>query len=289
MKTAVVAISTGCLDYLDINQEHLYILRCKIILEGKSYEDYVDIDAKTFYERIKADKNIIPTSSMPSIGEVQTLFEALESKNYENVIILTISSALSGTFQTIQMAAKQFEGTLKIHLFDTKNAAISEGFLTLHTLELLKQDKSVDDIIQVLQKLSLSRKQYFMVDSLRLLVKNGRLSGASGFLGSVLKIKPILEVNDEGKIVPFEKVRTQKKALENMVNHVLQDLETINDFVITYNTSDNLEGYEYVKSRIEAVYPNVKSYAAPITPVIGCHTGHGTVGIAYFNMDSLKD
>ncbi len=288
MKTAVVAISTGCLDYLNIKNDNLYMLRCKIILEGKSYDDYVDMDANTFYEKIKADKSLLPSSSMPSIGEIETLFETLEKKQYKQVLVLTISSALSGTYQTIQMAKKQYSGAMQIHLLDTKNAAMSEGFIVLEALKALDNHTPLDSVISYLEKLSLSRKQYFMVDSLRLLVKNGRLSGASGFLGSLLKIKPILEVNQEGRIVPYEKVRTQRKALENMVNHVLADLEHIENFVITYNTSDNTEGFEYVKQRIEAVYPNSRSYAAPITPVIGCHTGHGTVGIAYFNLDSLK-
>jgi fatty acid-binding protein DegV len=72
-----------------------------------------------------------------------------------------------------------------------------------------------------------------------------------------------------------------------MVDHVLDDLKTIKNFVITYDTSDNKEGFDYVKSRIDEAYPNNRFYAAPITPVIGCHTGVGTVGIAYFNLDNI--
>ncbi len=287
-KTAVIAVSTGCLDYLDISYDNLFIVRCKIILDDKSYNDFVDLNADTFYETIKSDTSLVPTSSMPSLGEMLETFEEIEKQGYEEVIFNTISSELSGTLQTAEMAKKSYEGDLEIHLVDTKNAAISEGFLSIEALKLIEEGKTAKTIVPYLERLALARKQYFMVDNLRLLVKNGRLSGASGFLGRVFKIKPILEVNDDGKIVPFEKVRTQQKALTKMVEHVLADLESLDNIVITYNTSDNKEGFEYVKSRIDEHYEDVPAYAAPITPVIGAHTGVGTVGIAYFDLDKAK-
>ncbi len=287
-KTAVVAISTGCLDYLDMNTDNLFILRCKIIMGDKTYNDFVDLNASSFYDQIKNDASLVPSSSMPALGEIIETFETIEKAGYENALVITISSQLSGTFQTCQMAAQSYEGKLNIHVLDTKNAAISEGFISLEALRLVNEDEPLDSIIMYLEKLSLSRKQYFMVDNLRLLVKNGRLSGAKGLMGRMLKMKPILEVNDEGKIVPFEKIRTQRKALEKMVEHVLNDLKDLKNFVVTYDTSDNEEGFEYVKNRIEEAHPNHRYYAAPITPVIGAHTGHGTVGIAYFDLDAAK-
>jgi DegV family protein with EDD domain len=168
---------------------------------------------------------------------------------------------------------------------DSRNAAISEGFLSMEALRLIKEGQKTKDIIEYLTKLRAHRKQYFMVDNLRLFVKNGRLSGASGFVGSMFKIKPILEVNDEGKIVPFKKIRTQKRALKEMVELVIEDLKNIDDFIVTYNTSNNLEGLAYVKERMEEAYPGYRYIEAPITPVIGCHTGVGTVGIAYFDLN----
>ena len=128
------------------------------------------------------------------------------------------------------------------------------------------------------------KKHYLLVDNLRLFVANGRLSGASGFVGSVLKIKPILEVTLEGKIESFEKVRTAKKALVKMIEVVLSDLEKMDDFIMIYETSDNLEAIEFVKNAIEAVYPKHKKLQAPITPVIGCHTGTGAIGIAFYEL-----
>ena len=287
-KTAIIAVSTGCLDYLDIKQDNLFIIRCKIIMKDKTYNDFTDIKASDFYHTIKTDPTVIPSSSMPALGEINDTLETIEKAGYENALFVTISAELSGTYQTCLMAKNAFEGKLNIEVVDTKNAAISEGYLAMEALRLADKDTPLKDIITHLEKLRTARKQYFMVDNLRLLVKNGRLSGAKGFMGRMLKMKPILRVNDEGKIVPHEKIRTQKKALERMVEIILADLEGVEDFVITYNTSDNAEGFEYVKGRIDAIYPNNKHYAAPITPVIGAHTGHGTVGIAFFNLDEIN-
>ena len=284
-KIAVIAVSTGCLDYLDLNHSNLFMIRCKMIMGENTYNDYVDITAEQFYQALEEDKTLIPRSSMPSIGDIDETLKTIEESGYTDVIMISISSALSGTYQTCLMAKNAYKGALKIHALDSKNAAISEGFISLEALRLIKERQSVSDILSYLNRLIIARKQYFMVDSLRLLVKNGRLSNAAGFIGSMLKIKPILQVNDDGKIVPFEKVRTQKKALEKMVDFVIEDLKNIENFVITYNTSNNIEGFEYVKSRIDEAFPNNRFYAAPITPVIGAHTGLGTVGIAYFNLD----
>lgn len=287
-KTAVIAVSTGCLDYLDITHDNLYIVRCKIVLRDDTYDDYTQIKADHFYDAIRKDSSLVPTSSMPAIGEINDTLEAVEKQGYEDVLVITISSQLSGTYQTVQMAANAYEGDLKIYPLDTKNAAISEGFISLEALRLIEADTPTEEIVAYLETLSLARKQYFMVDNLRLLVKNGRLSGAKGFMGRLLKMKPILEVNDEGKIVPFEKVRTQSKALTRMVEVVLEQLKNVEEFVITYDTSDNTEGFEYVFNRIEEVYPNHRYYAAPITPVIGAHTGVGTVGIAFFDLKKAR-
>jgi DegV family protein with EDD domain len=284
-KRAVIATSTGCLDYLNLDHDNLRILRMKIIINDDSFNDYVDMTAGDFYHRLKTDKTLVPTSSMPSPGELYALLEELEKEGFEEVFIVTISSQLSGTYGVVKMALENYEGNIKTHVIDSLNAAISEGYMSLEILRFIDEDKPSKEIVEYIEWLRTSRKQYFMVDNLRLFVANGRLSGASGFIGSMFKIKPILEVNDEGKIVPFKKIRTQKKALQEMVELVIEDVKKLDNFVITYDTSDNQEGIDYVKAEMEKAFPGYKYYEAPITPVIGCHTGIGTVGIAYFDLD----
>jgi len=284
-KIAVLATSTGSLDYLDVKYENLRIARMKILMNDETFEDFTEITADEFYTRLKNDTSLVPTSSMPSIGEILLNIEELEEAGYEDLIIMPISSRMSSTYEVCLMAQNQYEGKINIHVIDSVNAAISEGYLTLRILELIEENKNVNEIVEYINKLKVNRKQYFMVDNLRLFVANGRLSGASGFIGSMFKIKPILEVNNEGQIVSKEKIRTTKKSLQKMVDLILEDLKDVKNFIITYDTSDNEEGLNFVKEQIEAAHPGYKYYEAPITPVVGCHTGVGTVGIAYFNLD----
>ena len=276
--------STFNCNTVDNKYDNLRILRMKIIMNEETFNDFIELTASDFYKRLEEDTSLVPSSSMPSIGELFELLEDLEKEGYEEVIITTISSELSGTYNVCLMAKNQYEGKLKIHVVDSRNAAITEGFLSLEALRLVEKKIPTLEIIEYLEKLRINRKQYFMVDNLRLFVANGRLSGASGFIGSMFKIKPILEVNEVGKIVSLEKIRTQKKSLARMADIILGDLEKVEDFIMTYISSDNLDGLRYMKSRIEEVYPNHKFIEAPITPVIGCHTGVGTVGVAFFNL-----
>lgn len=282
-KRAVIANSTGCLDYLDLNDENLRILRMKIIMGDDSYNDFVDMTAEQFYDKLLNDNSLVPQSSMPSPGELLEILDELEEKGYEEAFVVTLSSGLSSTYDIVKGVEASYEGKVKMHVIDSRNAAISEGWLSLEVLRLIKEEKSTEDIIQYINFMRTNRKQYFMVDNLRLFVANGRLTGAAGFIGSMFKIKPILEVNNDGKIVPFKKIRTQKKALQEMVDLVIEDCKKLEDFVITYDTSNNLEGLQFIQAEMEKAFPGYKYYAAPITPVIGCHTGVGTVGIAYFD------
>ncbi|MDC0558912.1 DegV family protein [Candidatus Izimaplasma bacterium] len=284
-KIAIIATSTSCLDYLDLNHENLRVLRMKINMKDESYEDFIDMTAEEFYRRLREDTSLVPSSSMPSPGEYLDFLTELEGLGYDTVLTITISSELSGTYNVIKSAESMYEGKMKLHTLDSRNGALAEGYLSLEALRLVKEGKELDEIVKFLEKLRINRKQYFMVDNLRLFVANGRLSGAAGFLGSMLKMKPILEVNNDGKIVPFKKIRTQKKALAEMVEIVKGDLEGVKKFIVAYDTSDNQAGIDYVKNEMEKAYPGYKYIEAPITPVVGCHTGNGTVGIAFFNLD----
>ena len=182
-KTAVIATSTGSLDYVKNDYDNLRILRMKIIMNDDTFNDFVEMTASDFYKRLEEDTSLVPSSSMPSIGELFEMLEELEKDNYEEVIITTISSELSGTYNVCLMAKNQYEGKMKIHVVDSLNAAITEGFLSLEALRLIKDGVPAKEIVEYLEKLRTKRKQYFMVNNLRLFVANGRLSGASGFIG----------------------------------------------------------------------------------------------------------
>jgi len=268
----------------NLKNENLKILRLKILAGDKEYNDFVELTAEKFYSMLDSDKSLVPSSSLPSIGELLQMLKEVEEEGYDEVIITTISSLLSGSYQVAVMSQKQYKGKLKIHVVDSLNAGPAEGYFSLEALRLIEEGKSAKEIVKFLEDLVSRKKHYLLVDNLRLFIANGRLSGASGFIGSMFKIKPILQVTREGKIESYEKVRTAKKALVRLAEIVLDDLKKMDDFIVLYETSDNLEAIEFVKQAITEVYPNHKNIQAPITPVIGCHTGTGAIGIAYYDL-----
>ena len=152
-KKAVIATSTSCLDYLNIEDSRLKVLRMKILMGDETLNDFIDITAEDFYSRLKADKSLVPSSTMPSIGEYLELLEELEKDGYEEVLVTTISSGLSGTYSMISAATENnYEGKLTIKVLDSRNAAISEGFLTLEALRLFDEGKSLDETFEYLEK-----------------------------------------------------------------------------------------------------------------------------------------
>ena len=109
-KIAVIATSTGSLDYLDLKNENLKILRLRILAGDNEYRDFVELTAEKFYGMLNTDENLVPSSSLPSIGELLEMLEEVEKEGYEEVIITTISSQLSGSYQIGVMGQTQYEG-----------------------------------------------------------------------------------------------------------------------------------------------------------------------------------
>ena len=117
-KKAVIATSTSCLDYLNLDEKDLRIIRMKIVMGEDTYEDFIEMTADVFYNKIKTDKSIVPSSSMPSVGEYMMTLEQLEAEGYEEVLVITISSQLSGTYGVVKAATdNSYEGKMNVQVF----------------------------------------------------------------------------------------------------------------------------------------------------------------------------
>lgn len=280
MKIGIINTSTSCTDYLDHNYD-IRTARMRVIMDGKEYVDYLEMTAPVFFDTIRKDHSITPTTSTPNIIDYQDLMTELEAEGCTDILVLTISAGMSNAYSIAVSAADDYEGKARVEVFNTKTAAIQEGMFTLEAGALREQGKSIDEIITRLEYIRDNNKILFVVDSLRQLIKNGRLSGAAGFVGNILKIKPFLHVNSEGVIENLDKVRTSKKALKAMVDYFIKEVKDVDDFIITLITSDYPEGEEYVKSEVMKHYPNKEYRTASLTPVVGCHTAEGVVGLGY--------
>lgn len=279
-KIGIMTCSTSGIDYLE-GYDDIYIARTTIIMDGQEYFDGKDITPDEFYRRLDSLKDI-PTTAQPSPGQLLDLYEEMKANGYSDVIYISISEHLSGTYQGVCLSQTYVEG-LTIHPYNSKTASFITGFMAIEARRLAHEGKSVKEILLYLDDLVLNDRIFFMVDDLKYLVKNGRLSNASAFLASMLQIKPLLELGDEGRIQASEKIRTSKKAMDRVIASFLEETNNgVNQrFTFLFNTQAPNK-IAYVKAKLEEVgFDTSRLIDAPISPAIGCHIGKGVVGIGY--------
>lgn len=281
-KRLVVTTSTSCLDYYEHDYD-IRTIRIKIDIDGKLYADGTEMRAEEFYDFLTKNPDVVPKTSQPSIGELLEMFEGFYAEGFDEIITTTISSKLSGTYNGIVQCANILADKMKIIPYDTKTVCFNEGVFALRAAELFAAGVPTEEVLSKLDYLRDHNKIMFAVDSLEYLVKNGRLSGAAGFFGKYLKIKPLLEVVENGTIQAVEKIRTTKKALEGVCERLNEYVAGHDYFAYIVYTGDALKPFleETLAevSHIEGLMSN------PCTPIVGCHVGPNAIGIGVF----LKD
>ncbi len=276
-KFKVIVCSNSAIDYLDYDK-NIDIFRSMIHFGNESYNDYVDLDAKTFYERIKNDPNTIPKTSYVAPGYMLETFDKLHHQGYTDVLVIVIAKPLSGLHDAIIQLSK--ESKIHVHVYDSKTLAYPESYMAITAQKMFDLGSNLKEVLQVLNHIRDNNKMYFAVDTLLYLVKNGRLSKLSGTLGSFLKIKPVLTLSSSGTVETIEKIRTSKKALERIVQLYLE--ETKDKDVITFiSHAHHDEGVELIKQMVHEIYPNRTIISSYLTPVVGAHCGPKAIAIGY--------
>jgi DegV family protein with EDD domain len=280
-KVAILVCSNAGLDYLDYPKD-IRILRSVIHFgTDESYDDFVQMDAKTFYERIQKDPNDIPRTSYVSPGTMINYFEELEKEGYDEALVITISSKLSGLYEAVKRIASEVK--IKVTAFDSLTLAYAEAYMALEAHRLAKEGKSVAEILPYLEKIRDNDKIFFAVDTLLYLVKNGRLSKLSGTLGTMLQLKPLLQIADDGKVESIEKIRTTHKAHQRVLEKYIEETQGLN--VLTYISHAHADEYvAWFKTEIKKAFPEREVVVAYLTPVVGAHTGPKGIGIGYIKL-----
>jgi DegV family protein with EDD domain len=277
MKTAVVTDSTAYIPKELREKWNIHMIPLSVIFGNETYREEMDISAEAFYEEVKNRE--LPTTSQPPIGEFVQLFEQL-SQDYDEVVCIHLSSGISGTYQGANTAGTMVDG-IKVHAFDSEVSAMVQGFYALEAAEMANQGKSGEEIMARLEEVKLSSTAYFMVDDLSHLQRGGRLSSAQAFIGSLLQVKPLLHFEDK-MIVPFEKVRTRKKALNRVVDLLAEDVATGEAYrAVVIHANREAEAIQW-KSELEARFPNVEFMISYFGPVIGTHLGEGSMGMGWY-------
>jgi DegV family protein with EDD domain len=283
-KIAIISDVNAGLDYIGKDPK-IPVLRSIINFGDEHLIDGKEIMANEFYERVK-NESVIPSTSAPTVGEAMELIEKLIDEGYTDVIMYSISYELSSIGQMVETLREEYSDNINVHVVNTRTAAYLQGYLAVVAKEMTDAGKSVKEIIDYSNFLIANSHAYFVVDDLSFLVKNGRISGAAGFLGGLLKIKPVLEMTREGKIISFEKVKTHRRAMERVISLVLdeiKDAKKIKLFIFhTVREDDAIELAKYFEAKIQAE-KSIEVHM--ITPAVGAHIGCGVLGVGYYILE----
>ncbi len=285
MKTAVITDSTAYLPDELLEKYEIFTIPLSVVMGDETYRENVDITTDEFFEKMAAMDDL-PTTSQPSIGDYILLLESLYRDGYTDVISFHLSAKISGTYQSAVSAGESVEG-INVHVIDSEVAAYVQGFLALYAAQ--NKDKlSLEEIVENVEEMKKKENTnaYFIVDTLTNLQKGGRLSNAQALVGSLLKVKPILDFKD-GMIVPYEKVRTKKKAKKKVQEVFGKEIEEHQDKNITaviIHSNAEEEGREW-KKEMESLYPHVTFTLSYFGPVIATHLGEGALGLGYTTFD----
>jgi len=278
-KIAIVSDSTGCLTKELVKEHNIYTSYLSIVFDNESYQEFKEISSAKFVE-LSAAQNDLPSTSQPSPGVTVEIYKKIFSEGYDEIIHLTISGALSGSYTSAVSAAQMVDAS-KIHVFDTRTVAYPQGALAMEAAKLAKAGKSVAEIIAELERLQKDVALVTAINDMTNLKKGGRVSAISASLGSLLSIKPIIVLTPEGSLAAAGKVRTFNKAIKFLIDEARKaKLDPTKDEVGILHM-ENPEAAKLLKSEILTVYPGIKIVELLLSLVVSVHAGPGAAAIGW--------
>lgn len=256
----------------------------RVDIEKKDYNDIIDIDPKTVYEAMR--KGVVPKTSQVSPEVFLKQFEEL-AKSEEEGLYIAFSSNLSGTYNTAVMIAAQVQEqypNFKLKIIDSKCASLGCGLLVKEAAKLRSEGIPYEELVMKIDQLAQHMVHLFTVENLDYLAAGGRLSKSSAFIGGLLSIKPILHVED-GKLVPLEKIRGRKKAINRLVEIMAERGGDFSNKTVGISHGDDLSFAQEVQSIIEEKLQPKSFEMTMVGAVIGAHAGPGTIAIFFTDKD----
>lgn len=285
MKQFILA-TDACSDLTaEIVKKHdIAIIPMVLEIEGKTYTHHLDereLSLNDFYNQLR-DKKVSRTS-LVNVGEFVQFFTGLLEKG-QDILYVALSSALSGTYQSAMMAIDMLKDDYpdrKIIAVDTLSASLGEGYLVWRTALLKEEGKSIDEVTAWLEANKYNLRHLFTVEELGTLKRGGRLSGTAAFFGTLLGVKPILHVTYDGKLSVLHKVVGRKKSLTEMIDIMGKQIVNSEEQVVFIAHGDCLDEAKEVGGLIRAKMKIKDLMYSYIGPVIGSHSGPGTIAVFF--------
>ena len=280
MAIKIVTDSTSYISDEYIKKYDIKLVSLNVIINGVSSRE-IDIENEVFYEEIRNSKEI-PKSSQPIPNEMLNTFKEIV-KDGDSIVGIFLSSKMSGTYSNANMIKDMIledYPDAEIHILDSKTNCMQMGFAVIEAARTASEGKSINEVINAANHVINNSRFLFTPETLEYLKKGGRIGGAAALFGNVLQIKPILTVVN-GETSVFKKVRTRKKAIEEIVKTVLEEIESkgLGDIVV-HHINCQEDGLKLAKALENKLGKKVEIQS--IGPVIGVHVGPGSIGIAYY-------
>ncbi len=274
---AIITDTASDISIMDAKTYEVKMLHYQIVYKDRTYKDQLEISSKEVINRLDEE---VPTTSLPALEEVHSTIKALIGQGYKKAIVITLSSGLSGCYNAINMVSQEYKEEIDIHVYDSLTISVAQRFLVLEAAKAADRGLKVEEIVTMLDKLRANQNTLFIVDTLKYLISGGRIGHVSGAIGTLLNLKPIITIGDDGKYDTLAKVRGRNKAIHYFADMVDEKLSDGESYKLYFSHADGEEIQEKIIALIKEKRPNVKvDGEAWISPVACVHCGPGYVGL----------
>lgn len=281
MAIKIVTDSTSDLDSHIAEDLGITIVPLNVHFGESVFKDGIDLDTDQFFDKL-INGNVFPSTSQPSLGEFVDVYKEI-SQPGDVIISVHVSSKLSGTINSAQQAANTLSGTVDVRIVDTQQVSMTVGLSAVGAAQAAREGKSVEECIAVAESVARRSNFFALFDTLEYLEKGGRIGKARSLIGGLLKIRPILRVED-GEIGQFSKARSRNMGMLKL-EEAVRELGKLDDIAIVYSTDGS--DAEELATTVKDLLPSDKSpFLTRVGPVIGTHAGPNLVAIAAITSDS---
>ena len=281
MRTAVVTDSNSGITQSQAKEMGIFVIPMPFMINGETYEEDINLTQGEFYERLKEDAEI--STSQPSPETVMTLWDQI-LKEYDEIIHIPMSSSLSSSCQTALMLSEDYDG--RVQVADNRRISITQRQAAKDAFEMASLGMEAKEICRELERTSGETSIYITIDTLKYLKRGGRVTPAAAALGTLLRLKPVLQIQG-GKLDAFSKARTMKQAKSTMTAAIAQDLnkrfddpEARHSWIAVAHTCNEEAAKEFA-DELREMYPNTGHIVInPLSLSVACHIGPGALAVA---------
>lgn len=278
-KVAILTDSNSGLTKEQAQNLGVYVIPMPFMINNEEFFEGINLTQEKFYELLTSDSAEVSTSQ-PSMQSVMDEWDKL-LKEYDEIVYISMSSGLSSSYSTAKMLAEDYEC---VEVVNNQRISVTQRHSVIDALKLANAGKSAKEIREHLENVKFESSIYIMLDTLKYLKKGGRITPAAAALGTILRIKPVLQIQGE-KLDQFAKARTISQAKTLMIDAISKDIETRfggnpEDVRLAIAHTNNLEAAEAFRDEVNAVFPNHDIYIDHLSLSVSCHIGPGALALA---------